>query len=564
MTVLRFTMATVAFAWLAAGVVAADRQPAVHESHDRVVTLAERVGVASPVADAPTADAMPAAAAQSAAGTVVYTPIGRAWHNQAVPGGGLLSTLAFMNPTIINAQGQIAFIASVTGVSRNQGVFVADAAGLHPIAIGCGGGGGAGDAPTTCGDVTPVGGTFGGFFQGTMFAPPLTDAGDVLFLAEVDGGSESRCLFLYEAAEDDIVPVACVGDTAPGGGTFSAVGPGSMNNHRQVVFLAFVGGNLFTSHAFLWDDGVLTRYVGAGDAAPGGGTFSQVGTEYLGYADGTNIPTGDVPDINDAGQISFRAAVSGGIGSGGIFLSEGGVHEWYVELGDPTPLGGTYIGLEAPLLNEAGEVAFFADIQISAVEFNSAWIVGRPGDWRKALAFYDEIAGGQCWGMAISRNPINALGEDGSLAVWSNILNPDNTETDYMLVSRPDGTLDTVAVQGTATPLGGTFGEMQAWPAQSRLGVATVSGFTPGAPGGILNAHFIGVPPNLGDADIDGDIDLADHAAFVDCLAGPGATPDPQDLTPAECLAAFDGEPDGDVDTADWQAVQATYTGGVE
>src|SRR5262245_45768727 len=62
-----------------------------------------------------------------------------AWHNQAVPGGGGLSPLSFANPAIVSSSGRIAFFANVAGVPRNQGIFTADAQGLHPIAIGCGG-----------------------------------------------------------------------------------------------------------------------------------------------------------------------------------------------------------------------------------------------------------------------------------------------------------------------------------------------------------------------------------------------------------------------------------------
>ena len=92
------------------------------------------------------------------------------------------------------------FVASVNGAERNQGIFVADEQGLHPIAIGCGGGGGSGDPGSGCGDPSPIGGTFSGFFQGTVFAPPINVHGDVLFMADVDGGSSPRGLFLYSSA----------------------------------------------------------------------------------------------------------------------------------------------------------------------------------------------------------------------------------------------------------------------------------------------------------------------------------------------------------------------------
>ena len=63
----------------------------------------------------------------------------------------------------------------------------------------------------------------------------------------------------------------------------------------------------------MWDNGVVTKIAAIGDPAPGGGTFSGLGTESFGFQDGTFIPTGPVPDINDSDQIAFRAIVSGGI-----------------------------------------------------------------------------------------------------------------------------------------------------------------------------------------------------------------------------------------------------------
>jgi hypothetical protein len=68
----------------------------------------------------------------------------------------------------------------------------------------------------------------------------------------------------------------------------------------------------------------------------------------------------------------------------------------------------------------------------------------------------------------------------------------------------------------------------------------------------------------LGDFDTDGDVELDDYAFFADCMAGPGATPSPAlpDVTPQDCLDAFDFEPDDDVDLADFEGFQLAFTGG--
>src|SRR5712692_8502168 len=336
--------------------------PYVMMSDHGVVERLERVGFDNP-------------------GTVAERPeacdlIGLAHYGQDVPGGGTLGSIAFADGATISSTGRIAFVSRIDGTERNQGIFSAGEDGLLPIVIGCGGGGGSGDPGSGCGDPSPIGGTFSGVFPGTPpSAPPINNIGDILFLSDIDRGDSPRGLFLYQADTGDIRKVVAVGDDSPLGGTFSSIGPGSLNNSRQVVFLALTGlstdGNLF-----LWDDGVISKVAAAGDPAPGGGFFWGIGTERLGYRDGTTMPTGPLGAINDVGQISFRGYVTGGESLGGIFLSDGTTHQWYVRVGDPTPMGGTYADFAAASLNNAGEVAFFADVRVDS-SLTSGWFAGQ-------------------------------------------------------------------------------------------------------------------------------------------------------------------------------------------
>src|SRR6266480_5889970 len=187
----------------------------------------------------------------------------RAAHGQVAPNtnGGTLNPVAFINPTTVNASGRIAFNSQVDGSDRNQGVFVADSDGtISAIAIGCGVLGGGGDTTSMCGDASPIGGHFGGFFsENTVFTPDINDAGDVLFFCDVNGGDSRRVLFLYQAASGQIVKVAAVGDPSPIGDTFGAIGPGSINNNGKVVFLASQAGDTINSNLFMWDNGVVTK-----------------------------------------------------------------------------------------------------------------------------------------------------------------------------------------------------------------------------------------------------------------------------------------------------------------
>ena len=414
----------------------------------------------------------------------------RAAHGQVAPNtnGGTLDPVAFINPTTVNASGRVAFNSQVDGSDRNQGVFVADSDGtISAIAIGCGGLGGSGDTTSMCGDVSPIGGHFGGFFFGTIFTPDINDAGDVLFFCDVNGGSSRRALFLYRAVSGEIVKVAAVGDSSPIGGTFGAVGPGSLNNNGKVVFLASPAGETVNSNLFMWDNGVVTKVAALGDPAPGGGTFSGLGTESFGFQDGTFIPGGPVPDINDSDQIAFRAIVSGGITGRGIVVRTGQVDEWYVKVPDPTPIGGTYFDMQAPSINNAGQIAFFADYRPTPVTFNSGWFAGAPGNWRKVIVFFDPVDGGQCLGLAFSRNPMQTIDAAGNVVFWANL--DSNGISDRVVLGLTDGNLLIAARRGDPTPIGGTFGTMDAWPAING-NIGTVNPATPGAQNGALSAHM--------------------------------------------------------------------------
>jgi hypothetical protein len=392
----------------------------------------------------------------------------RALHGQVAPetDGGRLQIHAGVSTTL-NRSGRIAFGAVVTGSFRNQGVFVSDADGIRTIVIGCGGGGGSGQPGSGCGDPSPIGGTFSGLFLGTPYTPAINDAGDVLFLCEVDGGTSQRGLFLYRAATDDITKVAAIGDPSPLGGVFDRIGPGSLNDDGTVVFLASPPGDGLTrADAFRWQDGVVTKIAAVGDPAPGGGFFSHIGTEAFGYIDGTYIPSGPVPDINDANQICFNAYVAGGITTAGVIVRTGAVDQWYVKAPDPTPAGGTYIGMWAAAINDGGEIAFFADYYATPNEPSSGWFAGRPGHWWKVIAFFDAIDGGQSLGLAVSRNPLQAIDEDGNVLFWTGI-GPLEDEMGRLVVASADGERLVVARDDDPAPGGGVYTSLNPWPSMS-------------------------------------------------------------------------------------------------
>ena len=374
--------------------------------------------------------------------------------------GGTFNLLASLNPTAVNSSGWIAFNSPVDGSDRNQGVFVADENGtISAIAIGCGGSGGGGDTTSSCGDVSPIGGHFGGFFSNNAdLAPDMNDSGDVLFMCDVNGGSALRALFLYRAISGQIIKIAAIGDPSPIGGTFGAVGPGTLNNSGGVVFLASAVGTT-TSDIFTWRNGVITKVDAVGDPSPGGGTYTSLGTGGLTFIDGTTIPVSPLPDINDVNQIAF---VAGATNKSGIILRTGTTDHWDIRVGDLTPVGGRFTAMQSPSLNNVGQIAFSADYQLGPHMSNSGIFAGATGNWRKVIAFLDPIDGGQCLGLAFSSTPMQSIDNSGNVVFWTDLSG--NETQDRIVLGLTTGEFLIVARLGDPTPLGGTYGLMNAHP----------------------------------------------------------------------------------------------------
>lgn len=470
------------------------------------------------------------------------------WDGQEAPEGGTMAPAAYMNTVTINDWGVIAFMADVDDNDRNQGIFISDGTDITPIVIGCGGGGGSGNPGDGSGDASPIGGTFSNFFSGTPYAPVINNSGNVLFLAEVDSGSSTRGLFLYKAATDEFVKVAAIGDTAPTGGTFTEIGPGSMNNNDEIAFAAKESENS-NVNIYKWVDGVVTTVVAIGDSVPEGGTFYQLVTESFGYSDGTYIPTGPIPGINDAGQISFSARTTDGIATRGLFVTNGESYEWYASTADETPLGGTFERFYAPMINNSGELAFYARVTLESGS-TSGWFAGSPtAGYRKVLSFDDVIEGADAGSMSVSRNPMRAIDDCGNVLVYTMLDYGDEVYCDALVLCSPDGDQMVIAKEGDAANAGGTLGFHNGWPAMNNFRQGVLSTYNYSSPDGRSDTHYICTGWLTADLDSDNDVDLSDLAEL---LSNYGET---------SGMTYFDGDLDGDedVDLSDLAELLAAY-----
>jgi hypothetical protein len=83
------------------------------------------------------------------------------------------------------------------------------------------------------------------------------------------------------------------------------------------------------------------------------------------------------PTLNDAGQVAFVTNLTGGSAQAGVFLGTPGALQAVALQGAAAPSGGTYAAFNPPVLGGAGQVAFRADlIGGSSV---SGLFVGTPG-----------------------------------------------------------------------------------------------------------------------------------------------------------------------------------------
>lgn len=304
----------------------------------------------------------------SSAGTLY--PI--AVSGQAVPdgngvfGGQGVNVLGFTGPTL-NNQGVVCFHANVTGST-----------GAHSAAgIFCG----------TPGITTQVarGGQFPGILAGGQFettqrnSGAINDAGQVAFKTEVTPVMNDRtyAVFRKGGGRDSFALFARGADPAPGEGSY-----GDLIDSRFRPALSPVGhvaffANLTGTSGGAADDTGIFRSNAAGDSVV---RIVQEGDPVPGSS-GTLTPDETMPAINASGEVAFKAdvlGVSGGIKSA-IVRGDGQTRTLIANVGTAIPGAGTIrdfgVGTDVSM-NSSGNVAFWAELQLSGSSFPKAVLLG--------------------------------------------------------------------------------------------------------------------------------------------------------------------------------------------
>lgn len=132
-----------------------------------------------------------------------------------------------------------------------------------------------------------------------------------------------------------------------------------------------------------------------GDPTPIGGTFAKFE---------------DRPNLNEAGDVVFIAAVAGGRAARGIFLASSGAIKKLVAEGDPTPIGGVFqgfrLGRAAP--TKTGAALFVATV--GGGRGHEGIFLASPGTVTKVVAGGDPEPTGGIFGHMDDRPSANEAG----------------------------------------------------------------------------------------------------------------------------------------------------------
>jgi len=308
-------------------------------------------------------------------------------------GGANFSSFGFGITPFLNNAGQLAFRGFLDTVGTGTGIWS--------------GSGGSGLALVAReGNSAP--GTGGAIFASNLnfTVPTFNEAGQTAFFARITGAgvdSGNNRGIWSEGGSAGLALVARTGDEAPGtgGAGFFSLGmtfagePIVLNGAGQTAFAGLIRGTGVTNSnsSGVWSGGGgvgLTLVARDGDAAPGTGAyFKGLGTT--------------TPILNDAGQTAFIGRLTGtGVSldnDSGIWSEGGGAGLDLVALEGNTAPGtgganfGEFNSLSTPILNGAGQMAFFGRLTGAGVDNDNdrgIWAEG-PSSVLKLIARTGDI-----------------------------------------------------------------------------------------------------------------------------------------------------------------------------
>jgi hypothetical protein len=252
---------------------------------------------------------------------------------QPTPIGGIFDRFDVTAQPIVapvNAEGQVAFYATILRNTATEGIFVTGGGRLRKAAA--------------VGDSVPGGGVLSEFARHPI--PSLNDSGTVAFGAAVTSARAGEGVFMTK--DGALKPIAVAGGDAPGivGGTFVEFDAPALNNRDEVVFAAIVrhGRETFQT-LYLFSNNRLRKLLAEGDPYLGGGSFGKFG----------------LPAINNRGVVAFPVTLDRAPALGGIFVAGTRDLKMLASVGAPAPDGQMMLRFsERVAIDDNDDIAFSA------------------------------------------------------------------------------------------------------------------------------------------------------------------------------------------------------------
>lgn len=238
--------------------------------------------------------------------------------------------------------------------------------------------------------------------------------------------------------------MAIAGMPAPGGGVFGRFGVESqpvaapVNVRGDVAFFATLARSPADEGLFVARGGRIARIAAIGDPVPGGGALAGF-TEHPALA------------IAASGSVVFGAQVTGGRASEALFVWTGGRLNAIAQSATAAPgiAGGAFAGFAAPVINDAGDVAFLATIRRGR-ETQDAIYLRRKGQLRPVVTAGDPAPGGGTF----SALATPAMNNKGAVA-FAALVEQGERPAGIFIVT--DGKIRRAIGAGDAVPGGGMF-----------------------------------------------------------------------------------------------------------
>ena len=267
------------------------------------------------------------------------------------------------------------------------------------------------------GEAAPAGGNYASFLNTLA----LNARGQVAFDARL-GGPSATGVFVSDGTTTSAIALG--GNPDPTAGNFGFVSTPFVTTRGDVIFNTDTG-------IFRNNGRATVAVVQNGDAAPGGGSL---------------FPTAHA--VNSQGLITFGAFLTGSANTEGVFRSDGTQTEAIALDGTPAPTGGTFLFFSSPVIDELGQVAFFAGTTGGSADFG---IYRADGENIATIFAANQPAPGGGTFVDFGEPLINKHGQVLALASLDNGAGP------FGLILGDGTDALAIALSGHAAPKGGIY-----------------------------------------------------------------------------------------------------------